>query len=459
MASKLTINIITIISVVLAFLTLYYQIGHRIACHFAILPFCFSFFIIILYRLIRSKILKNPGLTTLIIILFIRYTVLPYLICDTGVTSILTHDYAELDNGVSLMVYEMIWIFWGIYLFYSKNRFIPTSSYYSISSRLWHNRQFIIILTIIAIVVLLVTNPSLIGGISLITRGFIEDSGIITEKSSLAKILWTILTSWLYVFLVLINSAKYNQDKAKRHLIYSVVYTLLFILITYISQERISRWYTLMCALGGIYLLVHCFADKKKLITICIIAPVSMLMISATLFKNFLESTLTDNSEETLLITTMDAYLAGPSSVSNSIALNDRNKNVGFKSLGYDLVNNMPIVNHYVDNKKSTVYLYNSFLGRIFTSDGRGDQIIPLIGQGYIYFGSIIAPLLSILCIYFLSYFDTKYIKSTGYYTYLFAFISCWIAVAPVLNLTLILSWIYIRIIPLLIFFSIAKRI
>ncbi len=442
----------------LSFLTLYCQIVNRVAYNFVILPFCFSILLIILYRLIRSQILKKPGLTILIIILFVRYTVLPYMMCDTGMISIHTQDSTELDNGVLLMVYEMIWIFLGIYLFYSKIRFIPTSSY-SISKRLWQNRRSIITFTIIAIGILWVTNPSLVGGISLITKGFIEDSGNMTEKSSLVIILWTILTTWLYVFFVLINSAKYNQDKAKRHITSSVIYTLLFILITYISQEEISRWQTLMCALGGIYLLVHCFAEKKKLITIYIVAPVTVLMISATLFKNFAESTLTGNSEEKMFITTLDAYLAGPSSVSNSIALNNKNMNVGLTSLGYDLVNNMPIVNHYVDTKKSTVYLYNLFLDRIFTSDGRGDQIIPLIGQGYIYFGYIFAPLLSMLCIYFLSFFDAKYTKSSGYYTYLYAFISCWIAVAPVLNLTLILSWIYIRIIPVLIFFSIAKKV
>lgn len=459
MASKLTINIITIISVVLAFLTLYCQIDNRIGYNLAILPFCFSILLIISYRLIRPLILKNPGLTILIIILFFRYTVLPYKMCDTGMISIFTQDSTELDNGVSLMVYEMIWVFLGIYLFYSKIRSIPTSNY-TISKRLWHNRQFIIIATITAIVILWLTNPDLIGGISLITKGVIEDPGIITEKSSLATILWTILTTWLYVFLVLTCSAKYNRDKAnKRYLTYSVVYTLLFILITYISQEEISRWHTLMCSLGGINLLVRCFADKKKLITIYIVVPVSMLMISATMFKNFSESTLTGNSEETMFITTLDAYLAGPSSVSNSIAMKDKNMNVGFESLGYDLLNNMPIVNHYIDTKKSTVYLYNLFLGRILTSDGRGDQIIPLIGQGCIYFGYILAPLLSILCIYFISYFDAKYTKSSGYYTYLFAFISCFIAVAPVLNLTIILSNIYIRIIPLLLFFLIAKKI
>lgn len=446
-----------LISLTLAFMTLFCQINNKLEYNYAVLPFCFSFLLIIFNKLFQTLILKNPGLTTIIFISFMRYVILPYLMSDSGALSIYLHDNSFLNNGILLMIYEMICIFIGIFLFYYKVRFIKTSSF-KISKRLWNKRKLIVLISVIAIVILFFTNRSLIGGFSLITKGAVEDSGIITEKSSFAKILWTILTTWLYVFGVLVASANYNHSKKQKYIIYSVIYTLLFILITYISQDRISRWYTLMCALGGIYLLIHCFSDKKRLITLYIVVPVSILMISATLFKNFAESILTGNNEETMLISTMDAYLAGPCSVSNSIALNDKYKDIGFNSLAYDLVNNMPVVNHYFDTDKSTVYLYNQFLGRIFTIDGRGDQIIPLIGQGYTYFGYLFAPLLSILCLYFLSYFDSKYTKSSGYYTYLYAFIACWIAVAPVLNLTLILSWIYIRLIPLFVFFSIVKR-
>ena len=43
----------------------------------------------------------------------------------------------------------------------------------------------------------------------------------------------------------------------------------------------------------------------------------------------------------------------------------------------------MPIVNHLLNLEIQLVYLYNLYLGRIF-SNSSGDQIIPLVGQSYI---------------------------------------------------------------------------
>lgn len=118
----------------------------------------------------------------------------------------------------------------------------------------------------------------------------------------------------------------------------------------------------------------------------------------------------------------------------------------------------MPIVNHFIKSGNSTVYLYNLYLGRIF-SNSSGDQIIPLVGQSYIFFGWILSPLLSVVSIILMRIADKQFFYATNYMKYVWAFISIWFGLETILNMTINLSWIYIRIIPLFITFWFIEKL
>lgn len=174
------------------------------------------------------------------------------------------------------------------------------------------------------------------------------------------------------------------------------------------------------------------------------------------LIASFLKSGV-NSVFDLITVTSGDAYFAGPVSVNNAIGL-AKSCSVGITNIIYDFFNNMPIVNHFIKSGNSTVYLYNLYLGRIF-SNSSGDQIIPLVGQSYIFFGWILSPLLSVVSIILMRIADKQFFYATNYMKYVWAFISIWFGLETILNMTINLSWIYIRIIPLFITFWFIEKI
>lgn len=421
--------------------------------NYIILPLSFIFLIITLKKRVKQNIGKLPGITTLFVILFVRYCILPFFLYKTGELSIYAHDYNYIGNAILLMTYELFCIICAVNYGYSD---LNSNTINNITYQI-KEKKYILIISLLLLTILILTNPNIVGGISLITQGYIDDVASDSEGSSFSKVLWTIVSTFAYVYSIyIVSHSKYKYNKNK--IFICVILTFIFVILTYISQERISRWYTLVCALSSIFYLRKLFPLKGRQLTGYIIIPVMALMISATIFKNFIESKVTGESEDKMLITTLDAYVAGPVSVNNAISLNE-NKNFGIETFFADLTNNMPVVNHFINRDKSSVYQYNAYLGRTFDNDSRGDQIIPMIGQGSIYLGYFLAPLIEMLYVFVIAFFDKKYLKSTSYFVYLNAFCATWFAIAIILNITINLSWIYIRILPMYILFILMKKL
>ena len=154
----------------------------------------------------------------------------------------------------------------------------------------------------------------------------------------------------------------------------------------------------------------------------------------------------------------MDIYFSGPVNVNN--ALNVYYKwNLDITTIINDLCNNMPIVNHYMDTRATSVYAYNASLDRIYDNNA-GDQIIPLIGQSIIYFGLLLAPLLSCFSTFIVCWADYKFAICKDFLLFLFGFIAIWFAVeSMMLNITITASWIYNRIIPFYLAFWLTNKI
>lgn len=406
---------------------------------------------------IKQDFLRCPGVTVIISIMFIRYLIMPLVLIINGSLSVFAKDYCHLTQGIILMIIEMLGIFLALNL--SEKNFHVKMKMLSMNTRrnykIVENDIFAIVaFTVVAF--LFVTDRSLTVGLSLITKGYVNESGILDENSSVSKLVWQALTTWLYVYAVYRCRNKYDMTHRNRHMNMAIVYTLLFLLITYISQNRISRWYTLVNAIASLYLLVKLFPMGRSRIIKLVLVPAFILLLTASLFKNAIDTTVY-NDGGLLSSTNIDSYFAGPVAVNNAVGLKE-SKDVGVQNILYDMLNNMPIVNHYLPKGKTTVYLYNDYLGRIFES-GNGDQIIPMVGQSYIYFGWLFCFLLSFLTVYVVRKCDIWFESTLTPIRYMAAFSSVWIALGPILNMTLILSWLYIRVVPTILVFFIYEQL
>lgn len=440
MVEKNRINWFAIIGAVFTFLCLKNWIEERSPFYYYLLPSVYTLCSIFIYKT-NWYFGKAPGYTVFMIIAMLRYCVMPYFLSLTTVYFCHVINYNYVDDGIYLIIYEMIMAF--IYLRYRyKKKFRRSRPDY----RIYHKSTFMYVLISIVFLATTVLNYNyFFRGLTLFNQFKIENPEQY-EMPVAMTLIWGTSLLWLYSYSIYSLSLKPISIKFK--IIISVTLTLFLGFITFVSQSSISRWYTVICVFAGYFLLLKCYPHYKKVLRILILSPLITLVLIVSVVKNYGG----ENNNITLVATSswMDAYIAGPISVNNGISMNER-EDVGISTLIPDVLNNMPIVNHYIDRDKSTPYYYNKLAGRIYSPDSQGDQIIPLVSQGQTYFGTIGAPILMIFFIWLFSVYDFKYLTNYGYKTFLYAFIACWCASVLALNLTINISWWWIRILPLMV--------
>lgn len=415
------------------------------------------FFLFTICKKNRLEIGKTPGLTTLNIIAFLRFVLSPIVVLSSGIYGGFVMDYSNITEGIYLIVYEMISIFIANEFFISKIKANNKNVKFRSFSFKKHNLT--ICVAIIILLILLYLDPTFVGGFGLITEGVIESELASGKRSSFLSVLWQALTTWTFVYLVFYQKYSYDKFKNKIHIYFSLVLSLGFILLTYIAQNRISRWYTVINTIAAIFLLLKLFPYDRKKVLMYISFPVLILITTATIYKNISEDASLSYDSAVSIVNSSDflnTYISGPSSTNNSICLYKKGF-VGIDYLPNDIISTTPIVNRYVDFKETTRYQYNDLIGRVFKGDD-GDQIIPLIGQGLVFFGPIFCVVFSILMVYFVRLFDVVFVNNNSTLSYIAAFVACWFGAEMCLNMTINLSWIYIRVLPMWGLFHIVNK-
>lgn len=411
----------------------------------------------------RRLIGKTPGVTVIMGVMFLRYVVLPITLCSTGELSKYANNYKYMTEAIVIMIYEMVLIFAVLELTAYNAWSVYIKDEYQDKKNVSVRPAFLVVLIICCVLVgIYLTNQSILNSNILVVTDMannVDES--VQDVSSFVKILWQCITAWIFVYGINRQKDKYRADKKKIHVGISIIFMLLFIMVTFIGQARISRWYTLVSSIAAIFILISLFPAEKKLVVKTTIIPVVALLVVASLLKSGLYTHGGTNGYSQLsgllTPTSGDAYFAGPVSINNAIGLS-KTGNVGFHNIIYDIFNNMPVINHLVDTNNSTVYLYNAYLGRIFNGS-RGDQIIPLAGQSGIFFTWVLAPLLSCISVFLLRIADKKYLETISYVKYVWAIVTVWLGLETILNMTINLSWLYIRIIPMFVTFWLIDKI
>lgn len=428
---------------------------------FWILPMVYSIFLLFA-QINRKMTSSNVGALILNITMSIRYVGVPVIYYSTGILSRFAKDYSNLDYAVWLLLYEMIVVM--IVLEVSGRRYYKKEQLINKNNVLYLHVKYgtIIFLLVFAIVLFLaVSYKDLVAGFLVIISGSLEQS-VNSVNNNILDIIWETLSTWLYVYIIMKESEKFEMDNSSVHVFKVILYTYIFVLITFIQSVAFSRWYTIISAAAAITCLLKLFPVYKKKIVVSIIIPVIMLIVLITAYKNagfsIGETKFLDSFSEIFSSSNFDSYFAGPVNVNNAIGVKKNYQTLGIGTFIKDMLHNMPIVNHYMDMTQTSVYSYNAYIGRLW--GGAGDQIMPLVGQSSVYFGYLFAPLLSSISVLFVRKFDFLLKKTSSYMMYLYAFTAVWFSVeAMMLNFTININWFYIRIIPFSIAFFVTNKI
>ncbi|RCA11264.1 hypothetical protein EA71_02019 [Enterococcus durans] len=445
------------------FYCMFISITRHVEYGLFLIPLIYSILFVVCFRS-RKMVGRTPGQTVIMGIMFCRYVILPIVLCSSGELSKYANNYKYMLPAVVIMIYEMISIFIVLELTAYRASKIYVEECIKSKNNVMVKPPFLIVLLICCIFVgIYLTNPNMLNGEFLFVANAINGGGeSIQDVSGFVKILWQCITAWLFVYGINKQKDKYVLNGKRKHVGISIIFMLLFMLVTYIGQSRISRWYTVVSAITSIFILTSLFPSEKKIIAKTTIIPVVALILVASILKSGLYTHGEVNSvysqlSELISPTSSDAYFAGPVSINNAIGMS-KNNSVGLHNIVYDIFNNMPVVNHFIDTSNSTAYLYNAYLGRIFNGS-RGDQIISLVGQSGIFFSWVLAPLLSCISVILLRIADKKYVKATSYMKYVWGFVAVWFGLETILNMTINLSWVYIRIIPMFAVFWLIEKI
>lgn len=403
---------------------------------------------------IHNFVKLTPGILTINILMFFRYVYTPFAYYQSGFINEMLNDFSHLDDALFLMLYELVFIFATLeYTGYKykfrynifEQRYIPKISYLNIKKNILK-----VVLALVILVYIAVVYKSLGQGLNVFFSGSLDEmrdiEDLMESGQGYINIIWQCLTVWLYYYFVMRLKRVYDMNHSFIPVLFIILLTMAFILLTFVDATGITRWYTLVSAGACFACLSTLFPIYRKRITLAILIPVFALILFSSLVKNGGYERGEDVSSEVLNgtfgATNIDVYCNGIGNVNVVFRFINASKEVGIECLPYDILRSMPIVCHYLPKGKDSSSIFHQAFGR-------NDQIIPCISQSLIYFGLILSPLLSCIIVVILRRLDFKFYFDFSFKKYVYAFSAIWIgAITMSLNLSLLFMWLYIRLIP-----------
>lgn|GEM_PF-497705 len=416
-----------------------------ISCPLYLLPYFYTMFMLFTTNNIKN-VYDEPGIVTLNIVLFARYLLTPFVIYSFDRYSIFARNYDFINESVALMIYEQWACFITIQITGMKFKKKVVGYEYKNKFKYLHLKNGILVsfLVIFILGLIITLYPSLVSNTFITYKK--ANSGEIEDISGAITILWSMLYIWLYVYgITKVHELYVKKNLKRRYVFFAIAFTILLILITFLGNKYITRWYTVVTTIASVVFLLKFFNKERKLIIVSIVVPAFIFITLLSIYKN--STYLVGNSNllkgffDIFSATTVDSYFAGPVSVNNAIGTKTEYSYLGLHSIIYDLLKSFPVLNHYIDTSGSTVDAYSLYIQR-------SDQILPLIGQSAIYFGYLLSPILSIFSVIIVRYADYKFKISYSFRSYIYAFIAVWYALIMILNLKINVAWVYARIIP-----------
>lgn len=448
--SKLILLIMFLVSIIVSILILIQNNKPEEYELLFIMPLVFA--IIVLTFLSFKKNITNSIVKTILFCgYFLRATITPFIMMIGDYSSKVANMsvFENMDNSIILICYEMIIVFSILFINKSdkdKKGFINKYSDFKINTR----RLAVCVGTLGIITIVLITlYPSLknLYGFFLFyneEETTIHDkiiSGLVTTLPSLVypifKLVVDILRELIPIILIILVKNKL-KTRERTSLILSIA--IICFSIIFMSDDKAVSIYL---AIALILIMGYLYPKYiKKIIKITIASGIVLMVVMMAKDSSISnEKTIANQLSDTL-----QAYFNGPSNV--AVALNLTPYNI--KRLPIDTGKSITIVAYFFRNYKSIAYL---FYAEYYGVSGRTSQIIPLIGQGYYYFGYLLAPLLHIFIVMLALYMEKRANKTKSILNkYIFLMACIILSITPIAyNWVILVNLFTSLIIPILI--------
>lgn len=362
-----------------------------------VLPILFGlmFALFLLPTMLR---LNNIYIYAFIIISYVRYVVSPFLITYTGLyegRSLVSPMYSSIEVALKLMMYELIIVslaHWIVFKNYkNENNKITNNE----CQKTYSSNNFVYILF-----VTLIFGISLIFPVSLQSFNFfsIAPSYIkVHELNSFNLLIFYSLIVSKFIIFVLIIKRLHLQYQLNKNLIYPFL-SFIWLVINLGIIYGNNRADYVVTSIASILIFNYLFPKYGKIFILPLVLIFGIVLSGINSFRNHASySGELDWIKD--LAYTLQIYLAGPYNVAISYEvslINESSRNL--LNLMYELLRPLFGINVLMQNidYQTTVEFFNQ---RIFFTE-QISQIIPMIGQGYFYFGFVFSPIFSVLFIF-----------------------------------------------------------
>jgi hypothetical protein len=410
-----------------------------------ILPivYLFTYILFIAGRKYRFKL----GIIIINAIAFARYNVLPfsYYFFNNHIRN------NNLETEIVLMCVELISVYTTISIFAPKFLYDKDLENKYTFEKIEKDKIFGISTVIVLIIGFcsIVKNPVLLqrilnplGGIdiSYINNGII----MIYSTAIIVSILWILLK---------IKNSKLFKENIKIILSLCILGVSLPIFSAGVSGH-VSRMGMLLNGIIMLVILMNLYKKYSKVILLYMGALFVVVLVFGTAWKFYEEPksvSKVEIVEELVDYRMLNIYLSGPDNISTAIDTKEKFDNViTARTFVNDIFGNAPIITGVLDATNNYIPKYFNYT--FYNSFIANDQICPLVGQSYIYFGIILFPILSILATFAVLIFSKKLTECKNifeYYGYMILVINT--AMFMSINLNIILQYFWINALPLII--------
>lgn len=231
-----------------------------------------------------------------------------------------------------------------------------------------------------------------------------------------------------------------------------------------LNGNEISRWFIFITFLVMLHILHRLYFDNRVFVIVSIVSIFIISIIIGTMYKFRISAGQSYSWNETLATifspVILNAYFSGPYNMNIIEDVIERIVTLDIfvpKILISDLFNNAPFLNKFLsDRLYTTVSLFNiSF----YSSTVATDQIIPLAGQLYVYFGCFFWIVTIILTSLSIKLEKVAYKQKNILLIYATMFLSVSLSLGNAINLIIMLQNLWIFVLPIIAVYFLDNRI
>lgn len=379
---------------------------------------------------------NNLGITVINFTMLLRYVVSPLLMAIYGSDIQIGSSVSMVIQGqaVNLMLYEMIVLF-VVFAIFHKYFYSNKNEFQNVKSRpnLFGWIFVIIVLVLVALFPSSIGRYAFIWSASELNNDVTADVGLTALLVQIAQIVITIgILNVIY---------KYYEKKP------NIIYLLISLLVIMVSASFIigtSRSSIIIPLITGLFTVFILYKNYRKLIiTMSVILSLLVISVSTLLKQNTNVVTARGLYHSAGALenfnTDVQIYFSGLINIGHSIESSFVYHPFHINGILGDITHSVVFVNSFFSNFQSALVTFNDMF---YKKVGVSDQILPLLGQGYLYFGAILAPIFSIIVLFVVMLLDKNIHNSNSVFTlYVYAYLCLKFSLFFMSNATILLSF------------------